>query len=84
MSANQSANNNSLLTLGSRYPRQVGGLRVAIGVWLLVLTAILAGSGGGSALRTSGKDRTMNGTLHPHDMTSDSEGNGSPRRGQAA
>ncbi len=47
MSANQPTNG-SLLTLGSRYPRQVGGLRVAIGVWLLVLTAILAGSGRGA------------------------------------
>ncbi|MGH2874575.1 MAG: hypothetical protein ACRDL5_19210 [Solirubrobacteraceae bacterium] len=47
MSANQSTNG-SLLTLGSRYPRRVGGLRVAIGVWLLVLTAILAGSSHGA------------------------------------
>jgi hypothetical protein len=47
MSANRSTNG-SLLTLGSRYPRQVGGLRVAIAVWLLLLTAIVAGSGHGA------------------------------------
>jgi hypothetical protein len=47
MSANQSTNG-SLLTLGSRYPRQVGSLRVAIGVWLLILTAILARAGHGA------------------------------------
>jgi hypothetical protein len=33
--------------LGSRYPQQVGRLRVAVGIWLLVLTAILYGSGRG-------------------------------------
>ncbi len=47
MSANQSTNR-TLLTLGSRHPRQVGALRVAIGIWLLVLTAILASSGRGA------------------------------------
>jgi hypothetical protein len=34
-------------TLGHRYPRQVAGVRVAIGVWLLVVTAALYGSGHG-------------------------------------
>lgn len=33
--------------LGSRYPRQVAGVRIAVGIWLLCLTAILYGSGHG-------------------------------------
>jgi len=33
--------------LGSRYPQQVARLRVGIGIWLLVLTAILYGTGHG-------------------------------------
>ena len=33
--------------LGSRYPRQVAAVRIAVGVWLLCLTAILYGSGHG-------------------------------------
>lgn len=36
-----------VFTLGSRYPRQVARLRVGIGIWLLVLTAALYGSGHG-------------------------------------
>ncbi len=35
----------SVATLGSRYPRQVALVRVAVGIWLLVLTAILYNSG---------------------------------------
>jgi hypothetical protein len=33
--------------LGSRYPRQVAIVRVGVGIWLLVLTAILYQSGHG-------------------------------------
>jgi hypothetical protein len=33
--------------LGSRYPRQVAFVRVAIGIWLLFLTAVLYRSGHG-------------------------------------
>jgi hypothetical protein len=33
--------------LGSRYPRQVARVRIGVGIWLLVLTAILYGSGRG-------------------------------------
>jgi hypothetical protein len=36
-----------LVTLGSRYPRQVALVRVAIGIWLLVVTAVLSRSGHG-------------------------------------
>jgi hypothetical protein len=36
-----------VLTLGDRYPRQVALLRVAIGIWLLFLTAVLSRSGHG-------------------------------------
>jgi hypothetical protein len=35
----------NILTLGSRYPRQVAALRVAIGIWLLIVTAALYHSG---------------------------------------
>jgi hypothetical protein len=35
------------LTLGDRYPRQVALLRVAVGIWLLLLTAVLSRSGHG-------------------------------------
>ncbi len=35
----------SVVTLGSRYPRQVALVRVGVGIWLLVLTAILYNSG---------------------------------------
>ncbi len=31
--------------LGSRYPQQVARVRIGVGIWLLVLTAILYGSG---------------------------------------
>ncbi|HEY3771689.1 MAG TPA: hypothetical protein VGL69_01735 [Solirubrobacteraceae bacterium] len=31
----------SIFTLGSRYPRPIAWLRVAIGIYLMVLTAIL-------------------------------------------
>jgi hypothetical protein len=37
----------SLFQLGSRYPQQVAVVRVAVGIWLLVLTAILYSSGHG-------------------------------------
>jgi hypothetical protein len=33
--------------LGSRHPQQVARVRVGVGIWLLVLTAILYGSGHG-------------------------------------
>lgn len=33
--------------LGSRYPQQVARVRIGVGIWLLVLTAILYGSGHG-------------------------------------
>ncbi len=33
--------------LGSTYPQQVARLRVGVGIWLLILTAILYGSGHG-------------------------------------
>jgi hypothetical protein len=33
--------------LGSRHPQQIARVRVAVGIWLLVLTAILYGSGHG-------------------------------------
>jgi hypothetical protein len=33
--------------LGSQYPQQVARVRVAVGIWLLFLTAILYGSGQG-------------------------------------
>ena len=33
--------------LGSRYPRQIAWLRVGIGIWLMLLTAILYSSGHG-------------------------------------
>jgi hypothetical protein len=33
--------------LGSRYPRQVAGVRTGVGIWLLFLTAILYSSGHG-------------------------------------
>ena len=36
-----------LLQLGYRYPLQIAYLRVAVGIWLLCLTAILYGSGHG-------------------------------------
>jgi hypothetical protein len=36
-----------VFTLGSRYPRQVARVRVGVGVWLLLLTALLYGSGHG-------------------------------------
>jgi hypothetical protein len=35
----------NILTLGSRHPRQVAALRVAIGVWLLIVTAGLYHAG---------------------------------------
>jgi hypothetical protein len=35
----------SILTLGSRHPRQVAALRVAIGIWLLIVTVFLYRSG---------------------------------------
>jgi hypothetical protein len=35
------------MTLGNRYPRQIALLRVAIGVWLTVLTVIFYNSGHG-------------------------------------
>lgn len=35
------------MNLGARYPRQVARLRVAIGIWLLILTAVFYGSGHG-------------------------------------
>lgn len=34
-----------LSTLGRRYPRQVALVRVAVGIWLLFLTAVLYRSG---------------------------------------
>jgi membrane protease YdiL (CAAX protease family) len=34
-------------TLGQRHPRQVAIVRVGVGIWLLVLTAILYGAGHG-------------------------------------
>jgi hypothetical protein len=33
--------------LGSRHPQQVARVRVGVGIWLLLLTAILYGSGHG-------------------------------------
>jgi hypothetical protein len=33
--------------LGSRHPQRVARVRVCVGIWLLVLTAILYGSGHG-------------------------------------
>jgi membrane protease YdiL (CAAX protease family) len=33
--------------LGSTYPRQVARVRVGVGIWLILLTAILYGSGHG-------------------------------------
>jgi hypothetical protein len=33
--------------LGAEYPRQVAWLRIAIGIWLLCLMAVLYGSGHG-------------------------------------
>ena len=33
--------------LGAKHPRQVAWLRIAIGIWLLCLTAVLYGSGHG-------------------------------------
>ena len=33
--------------LGTRYPQQVARLRVGVGIWLLVLTAVECGSGYG-------------------------------------
>jgi hypothetical protein len=33
--------------LGSRYPQQVAWVRVGVGIWLLLLTAILYSSGHG-------------------------------------
>ena len=33
--------------LGTRYPQQVARLRVGVGIWLLVLTAVEYGSGYG-------------------------------------
>jgi hypothetical protein len=36
-----------LVQLGSRYPKQVAVVRVGVGIWLLVLTAILYSSGHG-------------------------------------
>jgi hypothetical protein len=38
---------NRLVTLGSRYPRRVALVRVAVGIWLLVLTVVLSRSGHG-------------------------------------
>jgi hypothetical protein len=40
--------NTGVLKLGSRYPQQVAWVRVAVGIWLLLLTAILYSSGHGS------------------------------------
>jgi membrane protease YdiL (CAAX protease family) len=37
----------STFQLGSRYPQQVAWVRVAVGIWLLLLTAILYTSGHG-------------------------------------
>ncbi|HTU30391.1 MAG TPA: hypothetical protein VMF07_13495 [Solirubrobacteraceae bacterium] len=37
----------SIFTLGSRYPRQIGWLRIVIGIYLVVLTAILYSTGHG-------------------------------------
>jgi hypothetical protein len=34
----------SVFQLGSRYPQPVGRVRVGVGIWLLLLTAILYGS----------------------------------------
>jgi hypothetical protein len=36
-----------LIQLGNRYPQQIALVRVAVGIWLLVLTAILYSSGHG-------------------------------------
>jgi hypothetical protein len=36
-----------VVQLGSRYPQQVARVRIGVGVWLLLLTAILYGSGHG-------------------------------------
>jgi hypothetical protein len=36
-----------LVQLGYRYPEQIALVRVAVGVWLLILTAILYSSGHG-------------------------------------
>lgn len=36
-----------LSRVGSRYPWQIAVLRVAVGIWLIVLTAILYNSGHG-------------------------------------
>ena len=36
-----------VFTLGSRYPRQVARVRIGIGIYLLLLTAILYDSGHG-------------------------------------
>ena len=33
--------------LGSKYPQQVARVRVGVGIWLLLLTAVLYGSGHG-------------------------------------
>jgi membrane protease YdiL (CAAX protease family) len=38
---------NCVFQLGSRYPQQVARVRVGVGVWLLLLTAIMYGSGHG-------------------------------------
>jgi hypothetical protein len=36
---------NGVFQLGSRYPLQVARLRVAVGIWLLFLTAVLYSAG---------------------------------------
>jgi membrane protease YdiL (CAAX protease family) len=36
-----------IFRLGSRHPQQVALVRIGVGIWLLVLTAILYGSGHG-------------------------------------
>jgi hypothetical protein len=36
-----------VFNLGYRHPKQVAWVRVGVGIWLLVLTAVLYGSGNG-------------------------------------
>jgi membrane protease YdiL (CAAX protease family) len=39
--------NRGVFRLGPRYPQRVAWVRVGVGIWLLLLTAILYGSGHG-------------------------------------
>lgn len=44
---NDHQSNMRIRALGRRYPRQFAWVRVAVGIWLLVLTTVFYGSGRG-------------------------------------